>query len=116
MKKIVDEAPAAAAPVETKAVDAVQEAEAALDKIVAADATPTAEELTVAQTKVEEAHAAVQTASSSATTEQKAELVKVESSLVAAKQIVSDAIAKAEAAAPGITQEAVDAGKAAVGL
>lgn len=76
--------------------------------IVKQDAVVTTEDLTAAQTKVEEAQAAVQTASSSATTtEAKAELVKIESSLLAARQIVNDAISKAETVAPGITQEAI---------
>lgn len=75
--------------------------------IVKKEAIATTEDLSAAKTKVQEAHAAVQTASNSATTEGKAELVKIESSLVAAKQIVNDAIAKAEAVSPGITQEAI---------
>jgi hypothetical protein len=62
--------------------------------------------LTVAHAKVEEAQAAVQTITTTTTInpEKKAELVKIESSLVAAKQIVNDAIAKAEAAVPATTQ------------
>jgi hypothetical protein len=116
LEKVLADAPAAApTATETKAVDAVQEAQTALEDIVKADATPTAEDLTAAQTKVEEAEAAVQTASAGATTtEAKAELVKVQSSLVAAKQIVNDAIAKAEAVAPGATEEVVAKVEAAI--
>ena len=88
---------AAAPTVEVKtASDAVQEAQIALEEVAKTE-TPAPEVLATAQTKVTEAKNAVAAATSTtADPVQKAELVKVESSLQAAKQMVSDAIAKSD--------------------
>jgi hypothetical protein len=96
VKEAGDALAAAGDKVTTVAGDAVQEAQTALENVVKSDA-PTTAELTAAQDKVATAEAAVaEAATTTADAGAKAELGRVESSLAAAKQIVSDAIAKAE--------------------
>jgi pyruvate dehydrogenase E2 component (dihydrolipoamide acetyltransferase) len=66
---------------------------------VAAAVEPSPAQLSAAQDKVAEAEAAVAKVAASADAGAKEELSRVESSLTAAKNIVSEAIAKAEAEA-----------------
>lgn len=98
MKEAGEALAAAGTTVTTAAGDAVKEAQVALESVAAA-VEPSPAQLSAAQDKVAEAEAAVAKVAASADAGAKEELSRVESSLTAAKNIVSEAIAKAEAEA-----------------
>lgn len=83
-----------------KAQSAVASAETALAEVAAVtEGTTSAPALEKAQSAVASAETALVTALTTAGPASKAELVKVQSSMIAAKKIVEEAIAKAEATA-----------------